>query len=184
MSEKNIAKIACRVIAIYIMIKGLEQAFYLFGIFYYKPSVIQGFDRNTIIQMILGSIIPLAFYIILGIILWVKATKISNYMIDDDTENNKTNINVNRLQSAAFSVVGLIILVKLIPEILNFIPRLAYFSGDYIPKETIIWLEIKVSIIGIVIKFIIGLLLLFKSRGLVGFIKGLQKAGLRDLDKQ
>lgn len=181
MSEKSIAKIACRVIAIYIMIKGIEYISCFFSMSL-QPYFGQGIDKNMMLQMILGSILPSVILIILGIILWVKATKISDYMIDDDVEANKTNINVNELQSAAFSVVGLMILIKLIPEISNLIPRLAYFTGEYIPKETIVWLEIKISIIGMIIKLIIGLLLLFKSRGLVGFIKKLQKAGLRDLD--
>ena len=181
MNEKNIANIACKVLSIYVIVLGIKQISYLLGISL-TGYLNLGFSNNTIIQAVFISILPSIILIITGLILWIKSKKISSHMIceNEAIETHKTSIDVYELQSAAFSIVGIVILINLIPDIGALISKQAIFSGDYIPKETIYRFEIKVSITEMIIRFIIGLLLLFKSKGLVGFIKNLQHAGLDD----
>ena len=183
MNEKGIAKIACKVLSIYSVIKGMERIAYLISITL-QPSLNQGFDKGMISQMIFISIIPSITLIIIGVILWVMSSKISELMVNDTDGRivNRTEINIIEFQSAVFSVVGLLILVNLISEISSLIPQIAELSGEYIPTGTTYRLKVKVSIIEIVVKLIIGLLLLFKASGLVGVVKNLRRVGLKDIE--
>lgn len=184
MNEKSIANIACKVLAIYVIILGIKNISYLLSISLF-PYISQGFNKSTIIQMIFVSILPSIIYITMGLVLWFKSIKISNYMIHDNEDIliEKSKLDVIELQTVAFSVVGLVILVNLIPDFFRLLSKLLYFKSGYIPKESVEQLEIKISIIEIIIRFIVGLLLLLKSRGVVGFIKNMQKAGVKDLDR-
>lgn len=179
LNEKNIANIACKVLSIYIIVLGIKHISFLLSVSL-SGYISLGFNKSTIIQAVFISILPSIILIVAGLILWIKSAKISSHMICDNEsiETNKTSINFYQLQSAAFSIVGIIILINLIPDIGSLISKLAFFTGDYIPKQTIYRFEIKVSITEMIIRFIIGLLLLLKSKGLVGFIKNLQHAGL------
>lgn len=177
MNEKNIANIACKVLSIYVIVLGIKQISYLLSISL-SGYLSLGFDRDIIIHAIFISILPSIILIAIGLILWIKSKKISSYMIceNESIEANEKRINVYKLQSAAFSIIGIVILINLIPDIGNLISNLAVLSGKSIPKETIFRFEIKVSLTEIIIRFIIGLLLLFKSEGLTGFIRNFQHA--------
>lgn len=181
LNEKNIANIACKVLSIYVIVLGIKQISYLLSISL-SGYLSLGFNRGTIIQAIFISILPSIILVAIGLILWIKSKKISSHMICENInlETSTTSINVYELQSAAFSIVGIIILINLIPDVGALISKQAFFSSNYISKETIYRFEIKVSITEMIIRFIIGLLLLFRSKGLVGFIKNLQHAGLEN----
>lgn len=183
LNEKGIATIACKVLSIYSVIKGMERISYMISIML-QPSLSQGFDNGMISQMIYISIIPSVTLIIIGILLWAMSSRISEIMVNNINGSivNRSEINILELQSAAFSVVGLLILVNLISEISSLIPQIAELSGEYIPTGTTYRLKVKVSMIEAGVKLILGLLLLFKSSGLVGVVKNLRKAGLKDIE--
>lgn len=180
LNEKVITTIACRVLSIYTVIKGLERSFYLFGI----PFITDQLDKNTLINILFIYVVPSILIIVMGVLLWLMAPRISERMIPsrNDREINKIDLDIIELQSAAFSVVGLVVLIRLIPDIFNIVPQIAQLSGDFIPTGTVFRLEIKISIIRTFIKLIIGLLLLFKSSGIVGVVKNLRKVGLKDIE--
>jgi hypothetical protein len=169
LNEKVIATVACRVLSIYSIIKGLERSVYLITL----PFLFEDIDKNALFSIIFIYVIPSITLIITAILLWVKASRISELIIpsSNESEINKIDLNIIELQSVAFSVVGLIVLVRLIPDTLDIIPQIKHLSGDNVPFRSIFKLEIVISIVETIIKLIIGLLLLFKSSGFVGMLR-------------
>ncbi len=179
---KNIAYIACRIIAIYIIIQAIKYMSYFISMLFFMNQEMQKID---LIHMILTSIFPSIILLIVGVVLWALAIKISNHMIieNKNTEENEKNMEVNELQTVAFSVVGLVILVNIIPDLSKFISQIIHMRGNYIPTRSTTRLEIKISAIEIAVRFIIGIILFLKSKGIVGMINSLRKAGLKSTDK-
>lgn len=176
MRERNIATIALKVMAIYIFIQSIKYISYFISTSYFQ-FVNQDVGKSLITNMIVTSLVPAVILIIFGLILWVKASKIAEHMVICDDVDDR-NVNVEGLQSAAFSVVGLVILVNIVQDLPKFIFQIMNLRGSYILLKSTTGLEIKISIVIIVIRFAIGLILLLKSRGIVGLIKSLRKAGL------
>lgn len=180
--ERNIATIALKAMAIYIFIQSIKYISYFISTLYFQ-FVNQDIGKSLITNMIIASLAPAIILMILGLILWVKAKKIAEYMVICEDVDDR-NVNVEELQSAAFSVVGLVILVDIVKDLPKFIFQIMKFKGSYILLKSTTGLEIKISIVIMVIRFAIGLILFLKSRGIVGLIKGLRKAGLNSIEEK
>lgn len=175
MNYKNLAKISCKVIAITTFIKA----------FIFLPSIIYTFsiDNNNYkisINDMLPSITTVAVLILFSIILWIFADKISDRMVNvKEEENEKLNINYKKLQYIAFSVIGLFLIATSIPTISKNIFEI-YRVNSIGMKDTYYKARLYSSIVGEIIKLLIGLLLLFKSKGLVNILIRLRTIGVNE----
>jgi YbbR domain-containing protein len=110
---RALAKIACRLFAIYTFIKFVS----------YLPAVTYPlFMKNTTIDeslAIIPVLLSLILFLLLSIILWNFSEKISGLIVNDLNTLEETNIDYNRLQYIAFSVVGLVLVVLSVPDIIK-----------------------------------------------------------------
>lgn len=175
MNYKNLAKIACKVIAITTFIKAII----------FLPSIIYPFfiDNNFYkisINDMLSPITTVAVLILFSIILWIFADKIAGCMVNvKEEENEKLNINYDKLQYITFSVIGLFLIATSIPIISKNLVEI-YRVNSLGIKDTYNNTKLYSYIIGETIKLLIGLLLIFKSKGLVNILIKLRTVGVNE----
>lgn len=183
LKERKIALIACRVLSIYILIQGIA-----YGSSYVSMSVLsrtyQTFDKSLIYQTLLISLVPLVILLVLAGVLWIKAEGVSKFIIPyEATEEHDSPIDIENLQTAALAIVGIIIVVKVVPEFIGQIPKLLGLKNNPMIVDSFYKTEITYSILEKTIRLTLGLLLTLKGRGVIGAIKSLQKAGLNNIDE-
>lgn len=174
MNYRALAKIACRLFAIYTFIRFVS---YLPAIIY--PLFMKNTNANvsiTILPVLPSLILSLAF----SIILWTFSEKLSRLMVDDSNIQEETDIDYNKLQYIAFSVVGLVLVTLSIPNItstlieyirmISMVEKSAHFS----------FIQYKAKLAGSIVQFIIGLWLLLGSKGILNGIKKLRKVGVKE----
>ena len=111
---------------------------------------------------------------IISVLLWVFSIKIASALVKDismDVTESKTN--PEQIREVAFSVVGLTLLVYTFSKLMFWIYWYASFNPDQHQKPDLVGLGIVV-----VINIIIGVWLLFGSRGIANFIHRLRYAGM------
>lgn len=123
-----------------------------------------------------------------GIILWLYAGKLANYLVPDkepdkDPPSGDPQIRVEDIQAAAFSLVGLFILVDAAPKLIQILLNIILFSKlqHAIPSE---WVNITTitRIAELVIQLVLGFWLFFGSRGIVGLLRRLRETDVKDSD--
>ncbi|ATW28244.1 hypothetical protein [Candidatus Formimonas warabiya] len=168
MNVKAAATIAVKVLAIFTLIKFIT----------YLPSAYNIFDivstassQTSASLQIITFMAPICLLLIVSMCLWLYADEISDRMVKNPGINEKVNINYEGLQSIAFSVVGIIIVADALPALISAFIHLK-IDDSFRPLNQ----YINLGTTGL--KLVIGLLLLFGSKGLVGLIKYLRTAGL------
>lgn len=147
----------------------------------------QSFKISYKNQIILMSLLPACVLLILGIVLWIKADKISKYIIfeeddiDDDIDDDMT-LNMDELQYIALSIVGIIVLINVIPEFLREIPNVIQLKNNVIQSDLFAYAKIISSVVEKIIRLILGCLLVLRAKGIVGFIRKIQGLGLDDIN--
>ncbi len=154
---KKLAKFSLRILSIYFLAD--------FFIVWF-PSILQVFisgglgrSRNELILMFVHHLLKLA----VALILWIFANQISVVMVGKDNLKFTEEINYERLYILAFSVLGIIILSRNIPLLIHHI--LGVFFNTF--GQTLIPQRLTASII----RSIIGLLLILKSKNITNFIE-------------
>src|SRR6056297_403725 len=107
---KGIAKIALKLMAIYIFIDFVNESYR--QVFWMVNSTLE--IGNYII---FGTISALLIKLIISIVLWFKADVISNSIITDDNNSAFKLDDYKKLQLVAFSVIGIILLSITIPNL-------------------------------------------------------------------
>ncbi len=83
-------------------------------------------------------------------------------------------VGARQLQAIAFSVVGLFLLARAIPDIAHAVAALSFTSPEYrdqIQRVT------KPQVVGLSVQVVLGLGLLFGARGLAGIAQTVRTAG-------
>ena len=183
MKERKIALVACRVLSIYILVQGL-----VYGSNYILMSMLsityQTFDKTLRYQTILMSLVPAFLSMVLAGVLWIKAEGVSKFIIPyEATEEHDNSIDIEKLQTAALAIVGIIIVVKVVPEFIGQIPKILRLKSNPMIVDSLYKTEMTYSIIEKLIRLVLGLFLTLKGRGIIGVIKTLQGAGLNNIDE-
>jgi len=176
MTKHQIAVLACRVLGILAIIQALGM---LQMVVATAGTVLWGDIAGKDAGLIIISVmIPFAIHLCFGICLWLFAERIAPYLAGDGDFNiAETKLVVEDLLTAAFSVIGMWVLVqaviRFLQYVLNFcLIQLPASSGGYMHKQLL------VQVVVLVVQFAIGLYLFLGARGLVGILRSLREAGL------
>ncbi|MEW6276602.1 MAG: hypothetical protein AB1556_16015 [Bacillota bacterium] len=181
MTSKDIARLSCKLFSIYTLINAIKSLNY-FVVLPLQGKSGTGMIATTLILTALPSTLLFAS----GIILWLYAGKLANYLVPDkmpdkDPPSGGSQIRVEDIQAVAFSVVGIFILVDAAPKLIQIVFNIILLSklqhaipGDWVNFTTI------TRIVELVIQLILGFWLFFGSRGIVGLLKRLREAGVKD----
>jgi len=173
MSLNKIAKLSCRVMSIYTLIR---VVIYLQGILVMITNWNTQFMDNNY-GMLLSFIIPSCILLVISISLWVFANRISEYMVGEEEQNDfKENILEEKLELVILNIVGLIILSIAIPDFVKSIIEISVFINRYKEigsyyKDDINYIYNLSDILKHSIKIIIGLCLIIGSKGIRSFLE-------------
>ncbi len=183
MNYKAITIIGLRLLSIYIVVQFLIQLLRFAG-YYILPLFFNNLSNEIETMNILFYLIPLIIVFLSAIFLWIYSEKIAMHILPAET-NEKINIsevesslNLNLLQSLAFSLVGLIIIVLTLPELTTSIAKLYQYNQMGIEYVTDRYTtETYLLLIENVIKLILGIGLFFGGKGLTGLLNKIRSWG-------
>ncbi|TFB14037.1 hypothetical protein E3U55_14735 [Filobacillus milosensis] len=181
MNTKDLAFIALRILAVYILIQSLMDlsqvvSFYVLPIYYEE---IQGLARTHVINILL-HLGPFLIQVIMSIVIWLYAEKISRVFIpknkasvnQDALNQNQPSLSAYQFQVAAVSVVGLAFIVYTLPQFLpmaqSWLSLKELGMGQINDKAKD---ELLFSFFALLLRLILGFVLFFGSKGLVGLVQ-------------
>ncbi len=177
MSKREIAALACRILALYAFIQALASIGFVPWMIV-RASETAGLLKSVL--YVLMGVLPFTLCTGAGIVLWVQAQRIGGRMLSglDDPEAEMKVVPFD-LQVIAFSVVGLALLVQTVPRLVSTFWMLLYARAKWPPELQEIY-RVRVdwkNAITMVVRLGLGLWLLLGARGLVGFLRKVRTAG-------
>lgn len=175
---QELVKIICKILAIFFGIEFLTNI----------PNSFVGLEavknQSSSTALLLVIVTPL-IYLAISAVLWMLSDRIAQIIVGKDSAlNGISNINFERLQAGAFSVVGILSLSNAIPGLSRVISNILMtraMNQDYnLDKVSI---NIKAQAIGFGVQILIGLVLLFGAKGIVNLIKMTRDFGLETNQK-
>lgn len=182
MNSIQIASLAFKLAGIFSIIQVIPLLQHLFAVFAYKNSPM--FETSTGqaypgFYLLIGIIASITLLIVLGIILLACSSNFARKMSANEqgTSTPETELTSRNIQSIAFSVIGVVLIVLAIPKLVQLganIQALAS-AGDEAPTKSISAGTWAYSI-GLAVQMVVGFLLFFGGRGLSSLWFFLQKA--------
>ena len=176
LTPRDIAYLACRILAFSLFILNLTQLFSQLTLIVMQlwESYRLGGDWSTFLMIAL-IILLTALYLGLIWLLWSNAQWISRKIVPDERNSSVwSRVRLVDLQVAAFSAIGLVFFVKGVQSItliaLHVSRVMRYVSPDETAMDWLLSGDSLYSIVGIVL----GLILMVGSRGVVRMINGLR----------
>jgi hypothetical protein len=175
LKKHEVAYLTVRILALYSFIQGLLNISTVI-----QFSIVNVIQTNTssfkLYSILLLSVIPALMFFIIGFLIWKYALKISKMMFPNEEQVNLENTNYKLLQSVAFSIVGLILVVTTLPKfpsvILNLIEMKRVEEGismgmasEFEPR-----LKVYFPLIEQTIQILLGTFLLFGAKGISAWI--------------
>ena len=168
MTPIQIAILSLRLLAILTIIETIPYLKSLTEAFAWQGMTLAG-DRQFNTDLILfGTILSLVLQFAIGLFLYAYAKGLAKRMIaDEESDKSLTELSAKNIQSIAFSVVGLIMIVIAIPHIAQFAANLQALknAGAETMKRSISIGTWAYSV-GILIQFTLGIILFLGARGL------------------
>ncbi|MFA6054753.1 MAG: hypothetical protein WC769_05190 [Thermodesulfovibrionales bacterium] len=169
MNQYQIASLSLKLLGIYSIIEAIPLLRELSQVFAWRGSGIQmeGGPIQTDL-LLLGILISFGLLILVGICLILFSKSLARRITTKgEIITETTELTARNIQSIAFSVVGLVMIVIAIPHLVQLAANLQVLknAGSEAVKRDIS-IGTWVYSIGIAAQFIIGVLLFFGSRGL------------------
>lgn len=165
MNYKPIAKLACRIMAIYFFIISLQFVPNLFVnlLFYHDKMGDVGYSMLSSLSIILPGLVA-------SILLWIFADKISPYMITEQGEEISARaIEYKNAAVLAFVIMGMFVLISSIASFVSTFIQYRMTAAQEFARGNIN-LGYVPRLIGDAVKMLLGLWLLFGSNGIVKVI--------------
>lgn len=178
MTTRDIAKLSCKILAIYTVVNAIK----VFGyIAFSSSSFLQQLNIGTKILLIITSFMPFVLLSVLGIILWLYADQFAKHIVSDkDLPVEELKPNSENIQVIAFTVVGIFVLADAIPRLTEVFSSIILLHSLQEQHIRTIHADTIARAIGLIIQFIIGFWLFLGSHGIVGLLKKLREAGIKD----
>ncbi len=180
MTKLQLASLSLKFAGIFSIIQAIPILKSLSEVFAFRNSKIfmqQGNDYLEVNYLLVGIITSFSLLLLLGIGLIIFSRGLSKKMVtDDEIKDSSSELSAKNIQSIAFSVVGLVMIVIAIPKLVQLganIQALKSAGADSLKENVSIgtW----VYSIGIGVQFIIGILLFVGARGLSSLWYSIQK---------
>lgn len=186
MTQREIARLCCKVIAIYALIRAIESAAVL-GWILLGPSSSGITEWQTYVQVFFFALPPVVL-VAMSVFLWknagVVAAWISGHDLQDDPDEpdiKPTRANSHELQAVAFATLGLWAIINALPRLIDLGFR------AMIPPSSSLAVEFGLlsasRLVAISLQLAIGVWLLFGSRGLVQLLYKLRNVGLDETER-
>lgn len=169
MSNREISSLACKILAVFLMIQGISAIANVLTYYIASPNL--GVERAS------NIIAPLIFYVLGGVLLWIFSNKLSIIMAKDETPSEFTEhsrITAGDLQRISFSVIGLYFIGSAIPQLITVLANFYSIDKQDFP------ISLLPNVIGSLSRLILGLVIFLGSQGLVNFLKALREAGVKE----
>jgi hypothetical protein len=129
-----------------------------------------------------GAIAGVLVSLVLALILWRLAPAISKAIWRKaDTSKTIPNPDIDEIQAALFSTIGLFVLVNTLPHISQYLILINQTSSPF-QSESALEFKAKVELTTLLVQFAIGIFLLLSSKGLVNLVKMIRNLGLKKQD--
>lgn len=187
MTQREIARLCCKVIAIYALIRAIESAAVL-GWILLGPSSSGITEWQTYVPVFFFFALPPVVLVAMSVFLWknagVVAAWISGHDLQDDPDEpdiKPTRANSHELQAVAFATLGLWAIINALPRLIDLGFR------AMIPPSSSLAVEFGLlsasRLVAISLQLAIGVWLLFGSRGLVQLLYKLRNVGLDETER-
>jgi len=162
MKKREIASLACKIIALLVVIRALGSL--AFGVGVLIESFTPGGDLDRAAGSTIAAAVPALFYLIVAALLWSRSGFIARGMIGE-SESEPINLSLNRedILAIAFAIVGLLIAGQAVKPLLT--DFLQFLNATPLQRPKI------PSLIGVLVQFGLGLWLLLAPRKLVRVLK-------------
>ena len=181
-SLKDLGYLAIRVLAIYVFILGIE---YLVSLFQYSMpfylSLLKSDDHNYM-DIVLVTGIPALLLIAISILMWSFADKLSSILAPRQTKGTSDPENVKAWESFVLSAVGMILVIlsfSRISLVIMQIIRMESMTPEFAVYNR---QEFLFSLTEQFIKFILGLILIFKADGLAYLLRKIRSLGFKQAE--
>ena len=114
MDKVIIASLASKFLGIYALIQSIPLIGSISQLIAFAKD-----DPSLSFRLIIASIIPALLMAMTGIVLIILSNKIANKMLSGEKIQTETNVSPKDIQSIAFSVVGLLLIVLAFPKIIQ-----------------------------------------------------------------
>lgn len=172
LSIKQISYLSIRLLAIYVFSLGIMQLGNTINLWLQLRSLndITGVSQ----PLFLYTIGPFILLTLSGVIIWFNANKLTKHLVqtDDNAKTQGNNLQLKDVQYLLFSTIGLVLLVRSIPQLFLIIHEIKMINSDVVtgPAKD----KSYFFIVQRILEFILGLALLLGSRGLVAILNKLR----------
>ena len=181
MTNRDVAFIGSRLLAVYLLIFIIRQ------VGFFSTLIAAGLSQERFTVEIVPHITLVSAYSILALILWFSADRVSQLVVrgekrlDRTTEQGKGTI--RDFQAAAFSLVGLLVIIDAVSPLVNNAAHLLLWNEELygaLPRR----FNIQVSLAAAVLQLVLGICLLLGAKGVVNLISRGRTLGIKNNDKQ
>lgn len=180
MTGRAIAVLACKVLAIYTVLQGINLlcvAPVQIGSVFEGPGAGPG--------RLLGALSTLAVIVMLAglaAVLWVGAGRIARVMVPDaEAPDVGARLAAEEIQAIGFSIIGLLVLIRAVPHAAGVFFNYWFLERGALANQSMS-AHTKVQLGIAAIELVLGACLLFGARGLPGVLKTVRQAGVRGPD--
>ncbi|OEF96134.1 hypothetical protein [Desulfuribacillus alkaliarsenatis] len=176
MSVKSLAFLSIRVLSICFIAIGVR---YIGNVVSISLPGFMGVNDPGYFEMFIRFSIPAIVLFVIGVILWIFAGGISNFLVLKETNiKESTHIDIEKVEAFVYSFFGLIIILISIPELIQNISQ-ATIQATIINKEIFmyqrhIWYS---NIIVEIIKISLGIFLVLQANTIKKILKRLREMG-------
>ena len=179
MNLRALAALSCRFLALFTAISLIQSSSVFVSFF---ASALDARQSATItLPMALLQLAPVAGLILVALLLWTQADFIGARMVGENDESLVSAPTEERWQALAFSVVGLFVLTRALPQLATQIAILLAANSstsnpytDVFTRQSSFYAGIWISL---AIEIALGLWLLFGARGLVFLLANIRNFG-------
>lgn len=181
MNFKVITKMSIRLIALYYfmtyMVFAVSSVISLL-------EIIRHPNEQTDIG-VLSATIPMIIMVVISILLWIFADKISERLIGEvKYEGIAQNIDYDKVQYVAFCIAGILVIAKAMPDLISSLYQIIVMSSLQISNENRVYNSYLAKIIGAGIQSILGFWLVLGTEGIINTINKLRTAGIGEGSQQ
>ena len=177
MSKRDIASLACKVIAVFLILQAISVMANLLSFYVSLPVIMGMAEREPLVNMIF----PYIFFLISGILLWIFSDKLAILMVKEEEDSETAasmSIKGTDIERILFSVLGLYFMAHSLPYIVSMLTNM-YWMSD-IPQAS---MRVLPDALGKITQFIMGLAIFLGSQGLVGLLKTVRSIGIKQAEE-
>ncbi|QDT88745.1 hypothetical protein [Gimesia algae] len=168
MKKEEFAYIGCRLLALFYGVKVLFDLIPFVTMWIsWKTNLVpfsQAPEGMIYLQMVYVQLIPLGLNLILACTLWFAANQIVKFILSGDFAVDGGSLTARQVQTVAFAAVGVLILGFTLPDIGATLFRIV--EEKKFDNSAPITLDLKVQILLLGLRMLIGMFLMIGSNGL------------------